>query len=376
MRRSVKSDLVAHFKRRFSSVKTKSKVTEMQSYVRSYETSVVPRINKLVRMFELWCNEHFFVMQGYTRKILEEELLKTESLIDPKYDTFLQTFSQGREENSKLRNKAYRIKEEINTLSKVSVSSEDLKRQNQSILKDPSITNFPSLGTSSKDFYNVGEFSFGFFNRYLFYERLGDNFEICDIKISDQVETLNNNFFIEKERFYELDYFKDIISELKHWHVCIDGVFGRTWSLTYEKDSAIRRAPELALKILDETLTKIQKQERSQNLKSMAARNTDEQRNVAKAARAKHTYNEQIRHYGHCPYCNGVLGGFDGHGCCELDHIHPVSKGGLSTVQNLVFICSDCNQKKRAQTLNQFIISEGLNRDGIFKVLAVLGKDF
>ena len=76
------------------------------------------------------------------------------------------------------------------------------------------------------------------------------------------------------------------------------------------------------------------------------------------------------------PNCFGVLGNFEGDRCCELDHIHPVSKGGLSTAQNLVFICSDCNRKKSAQTLNQFIMSENLERDALFVVLGKLGKDF
>lgn len=108
----------------------------------------------------------------------------------------------------------------------------------------------------------------------------------------------------------------------------------------------------------------------------MAAKNSEEQRNIARAERSLQAYLQQKIVCPQCPYCLGLLGKFDGERCSELDHIHPVSKGRLSTSQNLVFICSTCNQTKRAQTLNQFIISENLQRNTIFMILGKLGKDF
>lgn len=72
-----------------------------------------------------------------------------------------------------------------------------------------------------------------------------------------------------------------------------------------------------------------------------------------------------------CPYC-----------FCELDarahadHIHPVSKGGLSTVRNMVYACSKCNQLKADLTLVHFIGKFKRDTGQIFRNLHALGKDF
>lgn len=72
-----------------------------------------------------------------------------------------------------------------------------------------------------------------------------------------------------------------------------------------------------------------------------------------------------------CPYCTQKIED-SGH----LDHIYPLSKGGLSVESNLVFVCSACNLKKSDMTLNQFIRKHSLDRVRIEKVLYDLGKDF
>jgi 5-methylcytosine-specific restriction endonuclease McrA len=72
-----------------------------------------------------------------------------------------------------------------------------------------------------------------------------------------------------------------------------------------------------------------------------------------------------------CPYCGDVLGA-DVH----ADHIYPVSKGGLSTPGNLVFVCGPCNTRKRDMTLAAFIRAFELNREEIESRLSKLGKDF
>ena len=72
-----------------------------------------------------------------------------------------------------------------------------------------------------------------------------------------------------------------------------------------------------------------------------------------------------------CPYCGKALG-TDFH----ADHIYPVIKGGLSTIQNMVNVCSSCNLAKRDLTLNAFIRKFGLNRDEIESRLETLDKEF
>jgi hypothetical protein len=72
-----------------------------------------------------------------------------------------------------------------------------------------------------------------------------------------------------------------------------------------------------------------------------------------------------------CPYCGGTLGS-DPH----LDHIYPVSKGGLSVSTNLIFVCLQCNQRKADKTLAEFLISYDLDRQAVEVRLKQLGKDF
>ncbi len=72
-----------------------------------------------------------------------------------------------------------------------------------------------------------------------------------------------------------------------------------------------------------------------------------------------------------CPYCGNHLGIMP-----QADHIYPVSKGGLSTEKNMVYVCGKCNRKKFTRTLAVFIREEKLNRNLVESRLIALGKDF
>ena len=72
-----------------------------------------------------------------------------------------------------------------------------------------------------------------------------------------------------------------------------------------------------------------------------------------------------------CPYCGENLG-TDYH----ADHIYPVSKGGLSTTQNMVNVCRSCNQEKAGFTLRQFCEKNSLNESEIAECLNSLGKEY
>lgn len=45
-----------------------------------------------------------------------------------------------------------------------------------------------------------------------------------------------------------------------------------------------------------------------------------------------------------CRYCGTEVGPF------EVDHVVPLSQGGLSVAENLVWACARCNRRKRAKT--------------------------
>ena len=72
-----------------------------------------------------------------------------------------------------------------------------------------------------------------------------------------------------------------------------------------------------------------------------------------------------------CPYCDESLGGD-----WQADHIYPVKRGGLSTLDNMVAVCLTCNNAKSDKTLSTFIRDAGLDRGVVEERLAALGKTF
>ena len=48
-----------------------------------------------------------------------------------------------------------------------------------------------------------------------------------------------------------------------------------------------------------------------------------------------------------CRYCGRMAPAVE----LQVDHIHPVSKGGADTMDNLVASCAACNQSKKAYTI-------------------------
>lgn len=84
---------------------------------------------------------------------------------------------------------------------------------------------------------------------------------------------------------------------------------------------------------------------------------------------------EQIRHQmeivRECPFCGGVLGDDS-----VADHIHPVGHGGLSTPENMVYICYSCNEKKSDKTLREFVKLMGFDWNCIEPRLDKLGKRY
>lgn len=92
-------------------------------------------------------------------------------------------------------------------------------------------------------------------------------------------------------------------------------------------------------------------------------------REVAQSVRKQ--IKDQLKVYKNCPYCFGELG--DRPHC---DHIYPIARGGLSSPENMVYICAKCNQDKKDYTLREFIMRNKLDRDKIEKNLQHLKKRF
>ncbi len=90
------------------------------------------------------------------------------------------------------------------------------------------------------------------------------------------------------------------------------------------------------------------------------------------AAKVKKEIKHQCKILEGCPYC----GLFMNEATAHADHIYPVAKGGQSTQKNMVYICVECNRKKKAMTLRQFIDKYELNSELISRKLVKLKKDF
>jgi 5-methylcytosine-specific restriction endonuclease McrA len=122
---------------------------------------------------------------------------------------------------------------------------------------------------------------------------------------------------------------------------------------------------EIDRKIQDE---KNQKEE----VNTLRARIVEKDKSARKLAKKYRNFDHQIKKLRVCPYCGDNL--YESHS--HLDHIYPLSKGGLSNKSNLVFICQTCNQNKSNLTLRNFIKKMKFDESVVYDRLEKLGKDF
>lgn len=59
---------------------------------------------------------------------------------------------------------------------------------------------------------------------------------------------------------------------------------------------------------------------------------------------------KRLEYGGICPYCNGRIK--KGH----LDHIVPLTNGGMHSLDNLVWACAECNMRKTNTSLLKFML--------------------
>ena len=91
----------------------------------------------------------------------------------------------------------------------------------------------------------------------------------------------------------------------------------------------------------------------------------------SKQASAKRRLASQLNTFNRCPYCTEKLTFERSH----VDHIHPVSKGGVSEDYNLVLVCAPCNTSKGSKTLRAFCRDAELNFEVVVARLEQIGKE-
>ena len=74
-----------------------------------------------------------------------------------------------------------------------------------------------------------------------------------------------------------------------------------------------------------------------------------EYRRIPHQTRALSRKNILLRDRNTCQYCGAILNANE----MTLDHVLPRSRGGLSTWENLVACCHDCNRRKGSQLLHE-----------------------
>ena len=91
----------------------------------------------------------------------------------------------------------------------------------------------------------------------------------------------------------------------------------------------------------------------------------------SKQASAKRRLAGQLNTFNRCPYCTQKLSFEQSH----VDHIHPVSKGGVSEDFNLVLVCAHCNTSKDSKTLRAFCRDTELSFEVVVARLEQIGKE-
>ncbi len=138
-----------------------------------------------------------------------------------------------------------------------------------------------------------------------------------------------------------------------------------------------RKREQVILKEIDATIRRTraadERKKREQHAKertrAAAAAHFKKTRELADTIKEK--LRDQVKTLPVCPYCGRALGGEP-----HADHIHPVGFGGLSFPENMVYVCADCNIKKRDKTLREFVRDERLDWAAIERRLTLLGKRF
>jgi 5-methylcytosine-specific restriction endonuclease McrA len=133
--------------------------------------------------------------------------------------------------------------------------------------------------------------------------------------------------------------------------------------------SEIQRAAtkeKMAEKRIDDEQKRVQREART---KALAAAHMGNSRALADSV--KRSIRRQLKLINHCPYCEGDIGPDP-----EADHIYPIALGGLSTKENMVYICKPCNSKKGKKTLREFVKLMKYDMDRVDYLLNKLGKSF
>ena len=198
--------------------------------------------------------------------------------------------------------------------------------------------------------------------------------EIKKRKLMKDLETIHQNgyggFFSSRPSKAEYEkkvmYLERGIKELTH-NVPQSYIHNEEFLLSLCKISHTfhNEVREIDAKIssIKKELNDLKKQEALSLKMAKAAAFDDEARQQARSIKSKITTQE------FCPYCSRKVTE-----TLHLDHIHPLSKGGLNVTENLVYCCANCNLKKSDKGVFQFCKEQGFDYEKVCNRLLMMGK--
>ena len=198
--------------------------------------------------------------------------------------------------------------------------------------------------------------------------RLGELGFLRKLFSPDEAETIKNEIKMTHHEISEID--KNWPKEKQSWtsettleRREADKLWGKMRPYLERLATAKRCLQKAQQRESEASLKKQVEKSKHQRIKAMA------DAYAGKARKMADTIRRQLKRYDYCPYCFGSLGNEP-----HADHIHPVSAGGLSVEENMIFVCSICNGNKSDLTLRAFCTQFGHSRDRIEGILIQLGK--
>jgi len=194
--------------------------------------------------------------------------------------------------------------------------------------------------------------------------------KVREIERSSENRTLWGWGGLDKESTLKVDKLKKQISLMKEPEQLSNSI---EWG--YKQKQELFDLKEIR-KLANEKLRASNKQEKER----LSKENEKQKRNEVRARIAGYegktrevafSIKKELEVTEKCPYCNNFIGKSP-----HADHIYPVSKGGNSNKNNMIYVCKECNMKKSDLTLREFIKKAGFNRDEVEERLECLGKSF
>lgn len=190
------------------------------------------------------------------------------------------------------------------------------------------------------------------------------------IDVSDLRHLEKESTNVEKKRapaFVGLNNINDLLNysgEIKSEEERLAGPkkgFVRRWELDLiirHFQTVLQAMPEISSKV--EVLDRKERVKRKNRERSATlAAYEDKSRNVGQSLMKR--MREEVSLPFYCNYCSQKTLKKDIH----IDHINPVSNGGLSVERNLIPICKTCNLEKKDLSLRKFSKSKGLDYEEI-----------